>query len=135
MSLNSVNAQEMVSTVSLTRKTIILEPRNMTPVSITVVPLASAIIPAGTTMAQSSIELGGDTYVIHRPAAADETRSGILMTDIAARPTVSTPPVQADLVGAVMHKRGTFKKSNIIDEGVQGTLQPETLAMTHAIFK
>ena len=111
MSLNSVNAQEMVSTVSLTRKTIILEPRNMTSVPITVVPLASSIIAAGTTMAQSSIEIGGDTIVVHRAAGNGETRSGILLTDIAARPTVSTPPVQADLVGAVMHKRGTFKES------------------------
>ena len=135
MSLNSVNAQEMVSTVSLTRKTIILEPRNMTPVSITVVPLASAIIPAGTTMAQSSIELGGDTYVIHRPAAADETRSGILMTDIAARPTVSTPPVQADLVGAILGKFGVFKTANITDETVKGTLQSETLLNTNLFFK
>jgi len=135
MGLNSVNAQEMVSTVSLTRKTIILEPRNITPMSITIVPLASADIKAGTTLAESSISISGSTITIHRPAADGETRSGILMTDIAARATVSTPPVQADLVGAVMHKRGTFKSSNIIDEGVQGTLQPETLAMTHAIFK
>ncbi len=128
-------AENMVTYVTKENPTISLDPAKLITQAITVVPLASAIIPAGTTMAQSTIELGGDTYVIHRPAATGEKRSGILMTDIAARPTVSTPPVQADLVGAVLGTFGVFKTANITDETVKGTLKSETLANTKLFFK
>lgn len=135
MSLNSVYAQEKVKSATLTRKTISLESFNETRMPITIVPLFDKSIEAGTTLAESSISILGDTIKIYRPATTGEDRAGILAVDVAKRPTVSTPPIQEDLVGGVMFVRGTFKTENIIDEGTAGTLQAQTLAMKSCFFK
>ena len=128
-------AENMVTYVTKKNPTISLDPAKLITQAITVVPLASALIAAGTTMAESSISIGGNTVVVHRAAENSETRTGILLTDVAAKADVSTPPVQADLVGAVLGTFGVFKTANITDETVKGTLQSETLANTKLFFK
>jgi len=128
-------AENMVTYVTKENPTISLDPAKLITQAITVVPLADAIIAAGTTMTESSISIGGDTIVVHRPAKNGDTRSGILLTEIAAKADVSTPPVQADLVGAILGKFGVFKTANITDETVKGTLQSKTLLNTNLFFK
>lgn len=128
-------AENMVTYVTKENPTISLDPAKLITQAITVVPLADAIIAAGTTMAESSISIGGDTIVVHRAAENGDTRSGILLTEIAANADVSTPPVQADLVGAILGKFGVFKTANITDETVKGVLQSETLANKNLFFK
>jgi len=128
-------AENMVTYITKENPTISLAPAKLITQAITVVPLASAKIAAGTTMAESSVSIGGDTIKIHRPAVNGDTRSGILLTEIAAKADVSTPPIQADLVGAVLGKSGVFKTANITDETVKGTLQSETLLNPNLFFK
>lgn len=128
-------AENMVTYITKENPTISLDPAKLITQAITVVPLASAKIAAGTTMAESSVSIGGDTITIHRPAVNGDTRSGILLTEIAAKADVSTPPIQADLVGAVLGKYGVFKTANITDETVKGTLQSETLLNPNLFFK
>lgn len=126
--------QNMVDFTTKENVQISVEPLKLISMPINVVPLASSDMLAGTTMAESSISISGSTITIHRPAENGETRSGILLTDIKADATVSTPPVQADLKGAMLGQFGVFKTANIIDETVKGTLQSETLANKNLFF-
>ncbi len=128
-------SQEMVVFNEKENITISIDPSKLIVREINIVPLASATLPAGTTLAESTITIGSSTIVIHRAAENGETRSGILLTDIAAKSDVATPPVQADLQGGIMGVFGVFKTSNIIDETVKGVLQSETLENKNLFFK
>jgi hypothetical protein len=126
-------AEQMVAYTTKENFTISLDPSKIVTMPISIFPLTTGNIPAGTSLAQSSLTLGGATVNIKRPAASGETRTGILMTDIAQDTTVTY--VQADLKGAVEAVVGVFKTANITDEGTKGTLQSETIANTRLIFK
>ena len=128
-------SETMVSYDEKTNVTISINPEMLVTKAITIVPLASANLVAGTTLAESSITISGSTIAIHRAAENGDTRTGILMTDVASYADVSTPPIQADLVGGVMAIHGVFKSANITDETVKGTIQSETLANTNLFFK
>ena len=127
--------QSLNTSSEFQRKTISLNADMLVTQAINITPLTTADILAGTTLAESSLTIGGDVVTIQRPAENGDDRSGILMQDILMDTTVATPPVQADLKGRVMGVHGVFKTANITYETVTGTLQSETIANTNLIFK
>jgi hypothetical protein len=61
-------SQEMVAFNEKENITISIDPSKLIVREINIVPLASATLPAGTTLAESTITIGSSNIVIHRAA-------------------------------------------------------------------
>jgi len=128
-------SEKMVNIQTLDNQIISVNPAMLKTAAMNIVRLTTGNIVKGTTLAQSSITIAGSSIPVVRPATSGETRVGILMNSIPKDTTVSTPPVQADLSGAVVAEHGVFKAANVTDETVKGTIQAKTKENVNLMFE